>query len=266
MWSGWILFQVKRCAATEKATEQEKHMRLVTNYPVSLCQFGDHGPVLWEHLHWIASAWGATLDKMMTILSTLFCWWDQSTFSWCEKKLNFPAGHSYHLLNINGGDKVPNWHCWLRPARHSCWTLLQSNHWAVGKHHYSHFTAGQRGAQGTQTCPAHHWSQEGNLHLSSSAAQLSPLPARLLGQSYGHAHGAVTRWRMLTASGQNKSLTILHLADKREAFDWETLQVTCPTFNATLGSEKTTSDNDLEARKEIELVCAMKYKKKTKCW
>lgn len=98
------------------------------------------------------------------------------------------------------------------------------------------------------------------------SARLSPLPARLLGQSYGHPHGVVICWRMLTASGRNNSLTILHFAEKLETFDWETLQVTCPTFHATLDTEKTTSDNDWEARKEIEVMCAMKYRKKTKCW
>lgn len=60
-------------------------------------------------------------------------------------------------------------------------------------------------------------------------------------------------------------MAILHLDEKLEIFDWETLQLTRPTFHATLDTKKTTSDNGWEARKEIEMVSATKYRKKTKC-
>lgn len=66
----------------------------------------------------------------------------------------------------------------------------------------------------------------------------------------------------MRASGQKKSSTILHLDKHLQALGWETLEVTCPTLYATLDTEKATSDNDLEARKETEVMRATKYRKK----
>lgn len=145
----------------------------------------------------------------------------------------------------------------IRLERQQLWTFLQSNYWAIGKYHDSHLQLGKE----------EHRQHKLNRHIArarkgtQTSVQRGPLPARLPGQSYGCAHEAMTRWRFLTASGQNDSLTILYLAEKLETLDWETLQVTCPTFHATLGTEKTVSDSDWEERKEVEVVCATKCRK-----
>ena len=56
----------------------------------------------------------------------------------------------------------------------SLWTLLQSNHGDLGKCHCSYFTKiKERGAQRTQTYPAHHGGQEGSLHLSAAQCPAS---------------------------------------------------------------------------------------------
>lgn len=69
----------------------------------------------------------------------------------------------------------------------------------------------------------------------------------------------LTCWRLLTVSGQRDSLSRFCSAEK---LDWGTLQVTCPTFHATLDTEKTTSDSDWEGRNQVEVVCAKWQSKK----
>lgn len=136
-------------------------------------------------------------------------------------------------------------------------TLLLINYWAICKFHYSHFTAVRREVQRTQ-------------QITSTSPEQGEEPTtqgRSVHHQSGHLDRAVgtnmeqplTCWRLLTVSGQRDSLTRLHLAEK---LDWGTLQVTCPTFHATLDTEKATSDSDWEGRNWVEVVRAKQQSKK----
>lgn len=122
-------------------------------------------------------------------------WWHQS---W-HLQLDFPRDHGHHLLNTQGGTQRTPW----TPQP---WALLQSKLWAV-EVPIPPFAAEERAAQRHKRIQ-HRWSWERILHLS-------PLPVRLLGQSYGCGWKAGTCWRMLNIIWPEWSI-------ERIAFKWIT--------------------------------------------
>lgn len=106
----------------------------------------------------------ALLPRKLLNRGSIGDWWHRSTFSWTSQMAMVTI-----YWTLREDTKYP-WTLLSDDSQPQLWTLLQSNHWAVGK--YQFYCWGKRSME-TQTYRAPLCGQERNLHLSTSQSTAS---------------------------------------------------------------------------------------------